>query len=101
MHQHHHSSHFHGHRYHLEQDAILAELADTADAKRAINDLTDRLRAIDEAEQIRARSCLSMTDHYRVFTTLAGQTPDEARAAAHVRFEHAYSAAIFAERIAA
>lgn len=92
---------YHGHRYHLEQDAILAEQTGASDAERAICNLAERLKAIEEAEHIRARSYMTMAEHYRVFVTLAGRTPDEARADAQLRFDHAYSAAVFAERVAA
>ena len=88
---------YHGHRYHLEQDALLAWQTGASAAERAIWNLADRLKAIDEAEHIRARSYMTMAEHYRVFTTLAGRTPDEARAEAQLRFDHAYSAAILAE----
>lgn len=89
------------HRETLERLELLADREFAPASQRAIWNLADNLKAIDEAERIRARGYMSALDHYRVTAALQGRLPEMARAHAQFIFDRDYSAAVAAERIAA
>lgn len=91
-------------RSHREREERLEQLASQAipsPTVRAINAREDALRAINEAERIRARGWMTAIEHYQVSAALNGRTPEEARAVVRARFARDYAAAVAVERVAA
>lgn len=98
------SSHNHRretHREYLERLEMLADREFAPASQRAIWNLADNLRLIDEAERLLARGYLSELERYRVRAALGDRTPEKAREAAQFYFQRDYSAAVSAERLAA
>jgi hypothetical protein len=68
--------------------------------QRAIWNLDDTLRAIDEADLALERGC-RMFERQCHLATMAGRTVAEAKADAHRRFRREYEAAVASERAGA
>ena len=96
-----HNRHRETHRETLERLGLHADREFAPASQRAIWNLADNLRMIDEAERLLARGYLSELDQYRVRAALCGRTPEKAREAAQFYFQRDYSAAVSAERLAA
>jgi len=90
----------HGHREREERLDALASRVFASPAQRAIWNLDDELRAIDEADHALSAGC-SMRERQIHLATMAGRTREEAREDAHRRFRRAYEAAVDGERAAA
>lgn len=65
-------------------------------AMRALFNLDDTLRAIDEADLALERGCGSFERHCHL-ATLGGRTVEQAKAEAHLAFQLNYTAAVEAE----